>query len=66
MRFYSKSHQYIGDSHGIAALVGFFYAYDDIEDPPPKGNHVYSVEGLEKLIIQSVREWLEEYAHKIH
>jgi hypothetical protein len=31
---YDKSREYVGDSHGIQQLIGYFWGYDDLEERP--------------------------------
>ena len=63
---FSATKKFLGDSHGIHHMIGFYYGYDDmVENPRYKScNGKYGTEGINELkkeMIKAAKTWLEEY-----
>ncbi len=64
--FNAKTTEYIGDSHGIEHLIGYFYGYDDLMDRPQdvSCNGKYgdaAIAELKNEIVDAAKSWLDEY-----
>ena len=67
--FHSVTTKYIGDSHGIEQLVGFYWGYDDmqdrLEDLSCNGKHGEAgVREMKKEIVKCSEEWMKRFANK--
>lgn len=57
---------YLGDSHGIEHLIGWYWGYDDMKERPTdiSCNEKYGEEAiieLKKEVIKSAKAWVQEY-----
>jgi len=67
--FQTPTQEYLGDSHGIECLIGYYWGYDDMMERPDEisCNGKYRGEGvieLKKEIKREARAWRERFAKK--
>lgn len=67
--FYSKTNNYLGDSHGIQDLVGLYWGYDDFMERSAEVslNGKYgdeAVEELKKEIFAEAQKWVFDFKKK--
>ncbi|MEL6106214.1 MAG: hypothetical protein AAFU85_09260 [Planctomycetota bacterium] len=68
--FREKTIQWLGDSHGIHHLVGYFWVRESLMDRPDEVscNGKYGVEGLAELkneIVEAAKTWLDQYSGRV-
>jgi len=67
--FHKPTKKYLGDSHGIEHLIGWYWGHDDMLERPTEVscNGKCGEEGLRELdkeIVKSSKEWMNNFANK--
>jgi len=63
---YNKSREYVGDSHGIQQLIGYFWGYDDLDERPREvsfdGRYgADAFQALDQEVVRLAHQWLGEH-----
>ena len=63
---YNESREYVGDSHGIQQLIGYFWGYDDLEERPREvsfdGRYgADAFQALDQEVVRLAHQWLGEH-----
>jgi len=61
-----RSRKYVGDSHGIQQLLGYFWGYDDLEERPTEvsfdGRYgADAIRALDEEVVRIARDWVGEH-----
>ena len=69
--FHENATKYVGDSHGIHHLVGYFWSCGDLMDRPDEVscNGKYGAAGVAELkneIVNAAKVWLEQYRGRVN